>query len=142
MAAGSGRDARSVRVRAPLGAAAGTLVLVLALQLRDPHEQGSWGLCPLHALTGLDCPLCGGLRAVHNLGRGQAAAAAGSNALVVLVLVPLALVLWTRWLRASWAGPRRVRLAAPSGRVGLALLVAAGAFALVRNLPVAAWLAS
>lgn len=105
-----------------------------ALHLRDPHQHGSWGLCPLNALTGLNCPGCGGLRAVNDLTNGQLADAARSNLLLV-VLLPVAVLGWALWLR------RRLTSAEPLvGRrtaelLGLGLLVVAVGFAVLRNTP-------
>ena len=91
-------------------------------------------LCPLHYLTGLNCPLCGGTRAVYGLLHGQLGVALHDNLLVVLGL-PLVLLFWLRW-RAAEPGqpivPRRVSVAV----VGLALV-----FGVIRNLPIGGWLA-
>ncbi|RKS84251.1 uncharacterized protein DUF2752 [Motilibacter peucedani] len=124
-----------VRLRAPLGAAGAALAGVLALVARDPHEQGSWGLCPLHAATGLDCPLCGGLRAVEDLATGSPGAAVASNALVVLLVLPAVAATWAAWLVRSAGGATRRPLVVPAvlrGRAALGLVVA---FAVLRNLP-------
>lgn len=126
--------ARARRLRGPLGAAAVVGVATLALHLRDPHEHGSWGLCPFKALTGWNCPLCGGLRAVNDLGRGQLIDAAHSN-LVFVASLPLVLALWLLWTRRSWTGSSRPL---PAGVVR-PLLVAYGVllvvFAVYRNTP-------
>jgi len=126
---------RARRLGGPVAVAATIGVATLALHLRDPHEQGSWGFCPFKALTGWDCPLCGGLRAVNDLGRGHLVDAAHSN-LVLVASVPLVAALWLLWLRRSWTGssPRRL----PAGVVRA--LVVAGAvvlvgFAVYRNTP-------
>ena len=66
----------------PLATAAAVGATALALHLRDPHQQGSWGVCPLYAVTGLYCPGCGGLRAINDITNGSFGAALGSNALV------------------------------------------------------------
>ncbi|MGC5014077.1 DUF2752 domain-containing protein [Streptosporangium sp. DT93] len=54
-------------------------------------------------LTGLYCPGCGGLRAVHALAHGDPLTALGLNPLVV-VLIPVAIVLWGRWTLGAWRG--------------------------------------
>lgn len=90
---------------APVGIGLGVAATTLALRLRDPHQAGTWGLCPLRALTGLDCPLCGGLRAVNDLTHGDLAAAWFSNALL-LVSLPVLVGLWLWWLIASLTGSR------------------------------------
>ena len=131
---------RGSRLRAPLAVAALTASAVLALHLRDPHRSGAWGYCPFKLLTGLDCPLCGSLRAVSDLSNGQVAAAASSNLLLVL-LVPAAVAGWLMWTRARWqdgdARPWRL-----GDRGGYAVLVVLVVFAVVRNTPWGAWLHS
>lgn len=108
--------------------------------MRDPHLHGSYGFCPWLALTGTTCPLCGGLRAVHDLGQGDLAAAASSNLLLVAAL-PFAVVAWVRSLAAGWAGrgspydDRRVL------RTVLVVVATALLFWVARNLPFAGWLA-
>jgi hypothetical protein len=130
--------ARWRRVLAP-GATIGGLALAsLALHLRDPHESGSWGACPSAAM-GVYCPGCGGLRAVNDLTRGDLAAAASSN-LVLVVLLPFAVLGLGLWLADRWRGDTR---SLPPGWVRP--LVVAGAvvlvvFTVLRNLP-GSWLA-
>jgi hypothetical protein len=91
-------------------------------------------------LTGTYCPGCGGLRAVNDLTHGDVAAAASSNLLFVASLPVLALV-WGRTTLDRWRG--RVRVVAPQVHVRLtvAVLVLAGAFAVLRNTGAGAWLA-
>jgi len=122
--------ARARRLRGPLAVAGVVGAATLALQLRDPHRHASWGLCPFKALTGWDCPLCGGLRAVNDLGHGQIVEAAHSNLLFVGLLLPLAVVLWAGALRRAWTGhgdalsPRTIqRLTAGLGVVALLFTV-------------------
>lgn len=115
----------------------------LALRLRDPHVEGSWGFCPLQVSTGLDCPGCGGLRAVHLLTRGDLVGAASSNLLLVLAL-PLVLAGWVVWVRRA----RQGRPVLPEGPRTSWLVVAgvlSTVFTVLRNvphLPLGAWLAS
>jgi hypothetical protein len=91
-------------------------------------------LCPLHALTGLSCPLCGSLRAVDELVRGHVATAFGDNALLVAAL-PIVAALWLAALVGfdSGAAPRRW---SPAVKVGLVAVLVG--FGVVRNLPFAA----
>lgn len=127
-------------VRTPVLLATAALAAVALLAVRDPHEHGSYGFCPWLALTGTACPLCGGLRAVHDLTAGDLGAAASSNLLVVASL-PVLGVLWVRSLTAGWRGggspydDRTVRLLLLTA-VGLVV-----AFWVVRNLPFLGWLA-
>lgn len=131
---------RAQRLAAPLGAAALVAVATAALAVRDPHRPGSWGWCPTQVLTHLDCPACGGLRAVHDLTRLDLGAAASSN-LLLLVVLPLVLVFWLRRVLAAWRGGESTApLAVPSAAwvLGVGVVVA---FTLARNLP-GSWLAA
>ena len=128
------------RVLAPLGAAAAAGVTTLALQLRDPHVHGSLGLCPFKAITGWDCPGCGGLRAVNDLTRGDVAGAISSNLLLVSSL-PVLAVLWTRSFAQRWRGVRRPLPQPAAGFLAAVAVVVVLVFWVVRNLPFAAVLA-
>src|SRR5262245_47142370 len=97
---------RWARVRPPVLLAGGVLGVSVLLHLRDPHQSGSWGYCPWLLLTGTYCPGCGGLRAVNDLGNGDLSGAASSNLLFV-GSIPLALLLWGRWLTDAWRGTVR-----------------------------------
>ena len=127
------------RLSAPLATTAGLAVATVALHLRDPHASGSWGYCP-SALLGLDCPGCGGLRAVNELTNGELVAAASSNLLLVLA-IPLAVFLLGRWTLDAWTGRRRGVTALTSRPLLVAAAVAAASFTVLRNLP-GSWLAS
>ncbi len=89
-------------------------------------------LCPLHALTGLWCPLCGGLRAVHALSRGNIQSALHDNAMLVLAL-PLIVALWAQWAARTRTGSARRRW--PRGAT-LAVITALAAFTVLRNLAI------
>jgi len=118
----------------PLGVGVGVAAATTALWLRDPHQSGSWGLCPLRALTGLNCPLCGGLRAVNDLTNGDLSAAWHSNALFV-GSIPILVALWVWWLVAALVGksmPTSHRLAKMALYAFAAIAVA---FWVFRNTP-------
>ncbi len=125
-------------MRGPLLTAAGVGALTVALHFRDPHTSGSWGLCPFKLLTGLDCPGCGGLRAVNDLTNGDVSAAASSNLLFVL-MVPVLVIWWLRWAVRAWTG--EVQAQSQGGRPrdstesGSPFTVVMLLFAVVRNLP-------
>lgn len=84
------------------------LPILIVLYWYNPSRHDFYPRCGFHALTGLDCPGCGGLRATHALLRGDFAAAWRLNALFVAV-APLALLaffgvipgglheVWRRW---------------------------------------------
>ena len=52
----------------------------------DPASVPIYPVCVFHRVTGLDCPGCGSLRALHQLLRGNFAAAFHLNAMLVLSL--------------------------------------------------------
>lgn len=112
-------------------AAAGCAVLAVV----DPNAPGRYPLCPFRWVTGLDCPGCGSLRAVHALTDGQLAVALDHN-VVTVALLPLLVGAWVVWIRRSWSGGPPPALPAPVG-YGLAAVLAA--FWVVRNLPWAPW---
>ena len=129
--AGRGRASRTT---APLVVGGLVLATTVALRLHDPHQQGSWGLCPFRLLTGWDCPGCGGLRAVNDLTHGDVAAAAGSNLFLVASL-PGLVALWAWWLWRTLHGqsprPAGLRVKPLVTAYFVLLLV----FTVVRNTP-------
>ena len=68
----------------------------------NPERVPFYPVCVFHRVTGLNCPGCGGLRAMHQLLNGKLAAAWRLNALAVL-LVPMLLA---GAIRAAWLYPR------------------------------------
>ena len=56
------------------------------LYVFNPASSTFYVPCPFHALTGLYCPGCGSLRAIHQLLHGHMAAAFGLNPLMILSL--------------------------------------------------------
>ncbi len=127
-------DERARRLASPLAIGGVVAATTLALRLRDPHVSGAWGLCPTKALTDLDCPLCGSLRAVNDLTHLDVGAALSSN-LVFVLAVPAIIFFWGRRLVACWRGGESMRpLAIPSWgwAAGLVVLTVC---TVVRNLP-------
>ncbi|MCW2785424.1 MAG: hypothetical protein JWP74_1941 [Marmoricola sp.] len=123
----------AVFTAAGIGASATVLVAVL-----DPGESGHYPTCPLLAVTGLYCPFCGGLRAVHDLTHLDLGAAMARNPLAVVVL-PFLLLLCARWALPAFTGRpnRRIPLPRWTGWAGLAVLLV---YAVLRNLPGWTWL--
>jgi hypothetical protein len=93
-------------------------------------------LCPLHAVTGWWCPLCGATRATWALLHGHWTTALHDNALYVLLL-PALMLLWFRWDRLAAAPTNRRLLPRP---VFWTVVAVAVAFGVLRNLPLASWL--
>ncbi|HEY9564022.1 MAG TPA: DUF2752 domain-containing protein [Nocardioides sp.] len=124
---------------APLGLAAAAGLATVALHVRDPHVEGSWGQCPLNYVTGWDCPGCGGLRAVNHLTNLDLAGAASSNLLFV-VSIPVLVALWFVWMRRAWrANTAPMQLSTP---VTVMVLIVIAVFAVARNTGWGAWLAA
>lgn len=89
--------------------------------------------CFFHEATGLNCPGCGGTRAVLALFHGRFAEALHDNVLVV-ALIPL--MAWTLWRVAvlAWTGvwvPPRIR----DQRLTVPIAVLIVAFFVLRNVP-------
>ena len=63
-----GATSRLARPFAALAAAVGGTAVVATV---DPSEPGHYPECPFHWITGLYCPGCGTLRAVHALTHGD-----------------------------------------------------------------------
>lgn len=93
----------------------------------DPHNTNSvYPQCPFLQITGWNCPMCGGLRMVHDLVHGDLIASVNDN-IVALVGIPML---------AAWILTRRSRgrSALPKPAV-LTLGVLAVVWTVVRNLP-------
>ena len=114
-----------------------SLVSCAILAFVDPN--GGPPTCPLKAMTGLDCPFCGGLRGTHALLTGDVAGALDQNLLLPVFLVG-SMLAWLVWFRASWQGRRVTWRGGRTAAVAVtsALLV----FAVVRNLPDVSYLPS
>jgi hypothetical protein len=110
------------------------------LFLFNPAQSGFYPYCVLHRSTGLLCPGCGTLRAMHQLLHGELGAAFRCNPLFVLLAPVVAGVfLYHYWRR------RNGQPASPSIRPAWlwCALVVLVVFGVLRNLPFAqtAWLA-
>jgi hypothetical protein len=120
-------------------AAAFAVLLALAgaglyLYLFNPSTEGIYPVCFFHRLTGLECPGCGSLRAIHQLLHGHLLLAFRFNPLLIASL-PL-LGLW------SARGMAALLLRAPGAfavqpRWLCIYAVATVVFGIVRNFPIA-----
>jgi hypothetical protein len=97
----------------------------------NPSEHSFYPLCTFYRLTGLQCPGCGGLRAVHHLLHGHIATAFRFNPLVVIALPVVVALALRRLLRGP--GPSRSHRVA--ARWTWAVFVLLMVFWIVRNLP-------
>ncbi len=123
----------------PAGVAAVGVSAFVLLRIRDPHNSGSYGICPMYAVTGLWCPACGGLRAVNDLTHLDIVASLSSNILIVPFIAVL-VVAWGRWVVRRWNGSAdRMIVLAPATTI--AVLGTLVAFTVVRNTPWGSWLA-
>lgn len=115
------------RLYATLGTGALAAGALSYVGLVDPHRPGSlFPACPFKALTGWNCPACGGLRMTHDVLHGDLGAAVVDN---VFLLVGLpALALWVLWRVTQ--GRRAFTMP-----VIVVIAVAALAWTVVRNLP-------
>jgi len=125
------------RMRAPLLVAAGGLLACGYVYLNDPSEPGFYPPCPLKVMTGLDCPLCGSLRATHALLHGDVAAAIDFNAMTVLIVLPVTLALLVAWTVQRWRG-KPLRVTVPRWATA-ALVTLAVVFTVIRNVPGMPW---
>ena len=130
---------RGRRILAPGLTIGGLALATLALHVRDPHQDGSWGLCPSAAM-GVYCPGCGGLRAVNDLTNGDVGAALSSNVLVTL-MIPVAMVLLGIWAVDRWQGRSRHLSWHRLRPAVIAFVVVAVVFTVLRNTAMGAWLA-
>jgi hypothetical protein len=127
----------ATRRTAAIGVAAAVGVWAVAAAVDPTHGPI---LCPFRIATGLDCPLCGGTRALHALATGHPGRALDHNLLVgiaVPILVVLLAVVAVATLRAQ---PTRVPR--PTRAVWIGCGIAVLAFWVLRNLPALAWLGS
>lgn len=114
------------------------LVVAAVLGLHDPHIPGSYGLCPIRAVTGRFCPGCGALRAIHDLLHLDFSGAMAMNPLMVFA-VPVLVALWVWWLWRTWQG-RPVTTMSVGGAALLGVVLVG--FAVARNIPtLMPWLA-
>jgi hypothetical protein len=131
----SGLTARTARPSSrPIQVAAGAAAALAADVAFDPAQRHV-PLCPFHAITGWQCPLCGGLRCVDALVHGQWSAALHDNALLVAAL-PVLVWLWVdAWRRSRTGRPQR----SLRRRGIVAVVVVLAAFTIARNVgPMAA----
>jgi len=105
---------------------AGLCLAVFLLYFFPPAETRFYPRCIFHAVTGLECPGCGSLRAAHSVLHGDFAMAFRLNPLL-FVLLPLAGLTWVIYRPAG--------LSAVPAKWIWTLLGVIIAFGVLRNLP-------
>jgi Protein of unknown function (DUF2752) len=115
------------RLYGALGTGAAAVGALAYVGIGDPHRPDfAFPTCPFKALTGWNCPGCGGLRMTHDLLHGDFAAAVVDN-VFLLVGLPMLLV----WLLVRW---RRGERLMPMPAI-VVIAIAAITWTVVRNLP-------
>ena len=127
----------SVRLRSAwwLAVALPVVAIALVLFLFNPSHYPFYPRCLLYTTTGIYCPGCGSLRALHQLTHGHLVTALRCNPLLILSLPFVAfycLRLASRW----WAGKPLPRLALSPGCIKLLVTVLI-LFTVLRNIPYA-----
>jgi hypothetical protein len=120
-------SATSRRTYGALGTGAVLAGAVAYVGIADPHRPGfGFPVCPFKALTGWNCPACGGLRMTHDILHGDLSAAVVDN---VFLLVGLPMLF--AWLLLRWRS-RKPLMNTPAMVV---IVVAAITWTVVRNMP-------
>jgi hypothetical protein len=105
----------------------------VVLFLFPPLEYGFYPKCLLHSWTGLSCPGCGSLRAMHQLLHGNLAEAFHYNPMLVLAL-PFFAAWGAHQSYAMVTGRDLFHLRLPRPAI-LGILAVIIVFAVLRNLP-------
>ncbi|MET0757210.1 MAG: DUF2752 domain-containing protein [Mycobacterium sp.] len=120
-------SSRRGRLYGALGAGALIAGGLAYVGFADPHDPDFlFPACPFKAVTGWNCPACGGLRMTHDLLHGDFAAAVVDN---VFLLVGLPALI--AWLLVRW---RRGQQLMPTSAI-VVVVAAAVTWTVVRNLP-------
>ena len=130
--AASAARGRAGALAGPVLVAAAALGGAAVLGANSPHVPGIYPTCPSLTLTGLYCPGCGSMRAVHDLWHLDIAGAWSMNPLAVLAL-PVVIGYWVAWLRRAVTGQPRRYISPPW--VPVALLIVVVAYWVLRNVP-------
>jgi hypothetical protein len=123
---------RQPRVCWSVWCVAGGMVGAL-LYLYSPEATGWYPRCPFHFFTGLDCPGCGSLRALHAVLHGRLVEAFCCNPLLMVCLPMVGTWLAVR-IFGALALNRTVELRLPSS-VSFAIALVVVLFFIVRNVP-------
>jgi len=117
-----------------MGAAILGVAALALLRIFDPATSSIFPPCPLHYLTGLYCPGCGSLRALHALLHGDLRRAWAMNPLAIVVLPYLVYGLSSQIL-FQLRGKRLPQVALPANWIrafGAAVIL----YGVARNIPI------
>lgn len=118
----------------PYITALGALAICTAVALRDPREEGSFGVCPWLFVTGTHCPGCGVLRTLNRVVGGDIIGAFRYNLLVALS-IPVLIYAWFRWALPEKISNSLPRIALVSPKAPYVLVLVIATFWVTRNLP-------
>lgn len=125
------------RLAAPAGVAGLAASGCALIWFADPTTPGGvLPVCPLKAMTGLNCPGCGGLRMVYSLLHGDVPAALHYNA-VAMVAVGFLAFWFVVWVRNRLRGNMNWNPPWLRGWVGTTIIAVFVVWTVVRNIPVA-----
>jgi len=110
-----------------------TVIGVASLAFLDPAETTFIPMCPCRLLTGLYCPGCGSLRAIHAMTHLRIDRAFGYNPLLVL-FVPLFIWFFAANLVTACWGPEKIKFSLPPAFAKSLLLIIVAYF-VIRNIP-------
>jgi Protein of unknown function (DUF2752) len=110
-----------------------TVISVASLAFIDPAETTFIPMCPCLLLTGLYCPGCGSLRAIHAITGLRIDRAFGYNPLLVLFLPLFIWFFATNLATACW-GPDKIKFSLPPAFAKSLLLIIVAYF-VIRNIP-------
>lgn len=99
----------------------------------NPTTAGFFPVCPLYALTGINCPGCGLTRGFHALFHGDILTALHFNALLPIFVFLIGFTVFSMFLIAVRGRGLSWRIFPPSAIYGFMILAAA--FFVLRNLP-------
>jgi len=115
------------RLYGALGTGASAVGALAYIGIGDPHSPDfGFPACPFKALTGWNCPGCGGLRMTHDVLHGDLGAAIVDNVFLLVGLPILAIWLLVRWRRGDKLMPMPAIVV---------VAIAAITWTVVRNLP-------
>ena len=129
------------RLAAPVAVGAVAVAGCVAVWFGDPTTPGGvLPVCPFKALTGLDCPACGGLRMVYSVMHGDVFGALRYNA-VALVALGFLTVCFVAWTRSRWRGGADWNPPWLRGWVPAIIVVVFVAWFAIRLIPIAPFIA-